>query len=123
MAQTLTVGKHATTVKTDADGVIRITYWSTPVVTVDGDYVTLRAGGWHTVTTKARMNQASHQFNLGYSVFQKNYEWFVTMPDGDVVPYWDGITFPKRGASPDAHTLDELAHQALPARRARQRAY
>lgn len=37
----------------------------------------LTAGGWWTNTTKNRMNQASNQFDLGYNVFQKDFNWFV----------------------------------------------
>ena len=121
MGQTKTVGKHATTVEY-TDGVLRVTYWSTAVVIVDGDYVTLRSGGWHTATTKARMNQASSQFDLGYRVFQKDYEWFLAMPNGDIVRYWDGITFPRLGAAASARPAWEVMYQALPYRSALQAA-
>jgi hypothetical protein len=48
------------------------------VVSFSADYVILRTGGWNTVTTKARMNQASNQFNLGYCVNQTNFIWYVS---------------------------------------------
>ena len=54
-----------------------------PVVTKDkkvkGDEKIqyLNTGGWFTNTTKTRMQQVSHQFNLGYNVFQKDGSWFV----------------------------------------------
>lgn len=119
MSQTHTIGKHETTVKTDANGVVRVTYWSTPVVTIDGDYVTLRSDGWHTATTKLRMNQTSSQFDLGFRVFQKNHQWFVDMPNGEIITYWDHITFPRRGASANALSLEDLAYQNLPVSGAR----
>jgi hypothetical protein len=41
------------------------------------------------------MNQAARQFALGYSVYQKDHKWFVVKPDGETVPFRDGITFPR----------------------------
>jgi hypothetical protein len=29
-----------------------------------------------TVTTKRRMNQVSNQFDLGYTVYQKDHKWY-----------------------------------------------
>ena len=71
----------------------KIVYQRTAIVTFDRDSVTLRNGGWQTVTTKRKMNQASHQFGLGYSVFQKDFSWFVTLPNGATIPFMDGMTF------------------------------
>lgn len=72
------IGKTATSVITDLDGVIRVVYHNTNVVTVAPDKsVILYTGGYQTKTTKARMNQASHQFDLGYSVYQKDHDWYV----------------------------------------------
>jgi len=77
----------------DDNGTGSVVYHKTPIVSwVDGK-ITLRSGGWESVTTKRKMNQASHQFDLGYSVYQKNKTWFVTMPDGDTVLFTDGMTF------------------------------
>ena len=56
---------------------IQIHYHGTIVVEFNHDTITLNSGGWQTQTTKTRMNQASNQFDLGYSVFQKNYVWYV----------------------------------------------
>ena len=108
MANMHQVGKHATKVTIDGDAT-RVRYHSTDVVTVDGDYVTLRSDGWATATTKTRMNQASNELGLGYSVYQKNYEWFVVLPTSETVGYYDGITFPHRKASRDALSADEWA--------------
>lgn len=72
------VGSHKTTVKADWNrGTIRVTYHSTDVVRVTPKTITLNTGGHFTNTTKTRMNQASRQYGLGYSVYQKNYDWFV----------------------------------------------
>lgn len=51
-------------------------------------------GNWHTsslavgsVTTKKKLNQASRQFNLGYSVHQHKHKWYVTTKAGEFL--WD----------------------------------
>ena len=35
-------------------------------------------GGWQTVTTKSRLNALCNEFATGFSVFQKNWDWFVS---------------------------------------------
>ncbi len=77
MSQMSTLGRVATTVRTNEHGETVVTYHSTPVVTFDQETITLDTGGWYSQTTKTRMNQASNQFALGYWVFQKNFHWFV----------------------------------------------
>lgn len=74
------VGSHKTVIYADTSGQLKVKYHNTDVVTVhhDTDSITLNTGGWFSNTTKTRMNQASQQFNLGYSVHQKKYEWYVT---------------------------------------------
>lgn len=101
MGQTHTIGKTATTVKRGQDGSLRVTYHNTDVVSVTpGGIITLDTGGWFTVTTKTRMNQAASQFGLRYIVEQKNFEWFVRLPDENgkwknkVIPFTgDSVTF------------------------------
>ena len=83
---------YKTTWNVDGD-VGSVVYHETPIVSWMDGKVTLRSGGWETVTTKRKLNQASHQFGLGYSVYQKSHTWFVTMPDGDTVLFTDGMTF------------------------------
>lgn len=77
MGQQRKLGTHRTTVVRDLDGILRVTYHETDVVTVLPDKILLNTGGWYSSTTKTRMNQASNQFSLGYHVYQKNYSWFV----------------------------------------------
>jgi hypothetical protein len=73
-----------------------VIYASTAIVSWHDGKVTLRSGGWETVTTKRKMNQASHQFALGYIVYQRNHVWYVDLPDGDTVLFTDGMTFDAR---------------------------
>ena len=47
--------------------------------------------GWTTPTTKSRLN-AILQFVTGSArVFQKDYDWFVTLPNGNTVPFTNKI--------------------------------
>ena len=63
---------------------------------VNGDYkkvVQLFDGGWQTNTTKSRLNAILFEFVTGFSVFQKNWEWFVSDFQGKTVKdFTDGIT-------------------------------
>ena len=93
MAQTSRVTGRATTIF-PYDGKTVVGYHNTNVVMFDHETVTLNTGGWSTVTTKLRMNQAANQFGLGYQVYQKNWSWFVELADGTVLPFndWE-VTF------------------------------
>jgi hypothetical protein len=95
MGQTSRVQGRATTVKKDSAGNLVVTYHSTDVVTVKPDgTVELRTGGWRTATTLQRMRQASNQYKLGYSVYQKAYAWFVEWK-GQTLPFdGDRLTLP-----------------------------
>ena len=74
MAQQSRVGTVATTVTQNP---LRVTYHQTIVVALTPKGVRLDSGGWRTSTTKTRMNQASREYGLGFSVFQKDHDWFV----------------------------------------------
>ena len=96
MTTTMTLGKTSTTVSTH-EHVTYVRYHSTDVVTFDSTYITLKKGGWETVTTKRRMNQTANQFGLDYQVFAKKGDWFVTMPNGETVPFYgDSLSFSRR---------------------------
>ena len=72
---------------------LAVVYVNTLIVDKVGNSITLDSGGYETVTTKRKMNQASRQFALGYSVYQRNFKWFVDLPTGETVPFVDGMTF------------------------------
>jgi hypothetical protein len=63
------------------NGRISVVYHSTVIVEATPAEITLDTGGWRTVTTKRKMNQAARQFGLGYQVEQKNFKWFVRAGD------------------------------------------
>lgn len=82
MSQQYRIGTHKTSVYKDDEGFTRVKYHQTDVVKFNDKVIELNTGGWFTVTTKLRLNQASAQFGLGYSVYQKKGEWFVKYFDG-----------------------------------------
>lgn len=84
MPQTHKVGKHKTTIGFDGQRYVR--YRKTHIVRFDNQEIVLNTGGWKTVTTKRRMNQTSNQFNLGYQVYQKRFNWFVDFK-GETFPF------------------------------------
>lgn len=75
-----------------------VIYTKTKIAEWNEDTITLNSGGWETVTTKRKMNQLAHQFCLGFGVFQKNYVWYVTTPQGDTVEFVDGMTIERKVA-------------------------
>lgn len=54
-----------------------VRYHNTIVVDWNVELIRLNTGGWQTVTTKRRMNQASDAFGLGFGVYQKDYDWYA----------------------------------------------
>jgi hypothetical protein len=86
MSRQDTIGTHKTAVYTDSDGSTCVQYHATVVAKrgAGGGTVTLNSGGWRTVTTKARMNQALRTWNPDkhWGVFQRKGEWFVSFYSG-----------------------------------------
>jgi hypothetical protein len=68
---------YKTRVLSDEDNVTRVFFHETPVVSFNERSIALNTGGWWTRTTKARMNQASQEFGLGFRVLQKQNKWLV----------------------------------------------
>jgi hypothetical protein len=86
-------GVETTTVR-DRDGALIGFYRGTPVASQLGNIITLKTGGWKSNTTKTRMNQFSNNFvNGSFGVYQKNYQWFVTV-NNQTLPFdGDSISF------------------------------
>ena len=59
------------------NGITEVWLYNTAIVVFDANSITLNHGGWKTATTKQRMNQASDEYDLGYQVYQDNYNWYV----------------------------------------------
>jgi hypothetical protein len=90
MANQHAIGTHKTSIRTE-DCITYVRYHNTDVVKFSRHDVWLDSGGWMTVTTKTRMNQAARQFGLPYTVYQRNFKWYVDVM-GEVVPFKDGMT-------------------------------
>ena len=73
------------------DGWQCVVYAETIIVRWNDDTILLNTGGWKSVTTKRKMNQASRQFNLGYAVYQKDYCWFLRVFERDAWERWDEL--------------------------------
>jgi len=55
--------------------------------------LTIKDGGWQSVTTKSRLNALLDEFVPSMGIFQKNWEWFVSdRLTGSVVPFVSGMT-------------------------------
>lgn len=78
MTQLHKVSGVKTSIFTDSNGDTCVKYHNTIVYrcTPQGR-VTLDTGGWKTVTTKTRMNQALNQFGHGAQVFVRKGCWFI----------------------------------------------
>jgi hypothetical protein len=70
-----------------------VSYVHTRIVEWDAHSVTLRTGGWRTVTTKRKMNQAARQFGLGYGVHQRKGRWYVSRWDNAAKQWIDEQPF------------------------------
>jgi hypothetical protein len=93
------LSSYRTTIAGDENGT-HVTYVSTRVVSWSARTVTLRNGGWDTVTTRRKMNQASNQFNLDFCVYRDKGETYVRQPGmtwedckRSLVPFMDGMSF------------------------------
>lgn len=78
MPQMHKLSNYKTTIETRA-GKTRIVYHSTCIVEFDEKQIILRTGGWDTVTTRRKMNQASRQFDLGFTVYRADGQSLVTL--------------------------------------------
>ena len=81
------------------DGDIGLRLHSTTVVTFhpDGSLV-LKTGGWHTVTTKDRLNRVIRAH--GWSIFARDRAWYIAHRNGDSVEFEDGYTIPAPSREP-----------------------
>lgn len=91
---------HATTISTSADGKdICIVYHSTCIVQFNDDRIILRTGGWDSVTTRRKMNQAARQFSLCFEVWrEKGISYVMSGYHSDPKPMLlvDGMTLDRR---------------------------
>ena len=61
------------------------------IAEVGDDFMTIFDGGWQSNTTKSRLNALFSEFcEPGEGVFQKAWQWFVTV-NGETVPFESGM--------------------------------
>lgn len=85
------IGKHATTIE-HIGQTVNVRYHNTTIVSLDLEkrQAMLNSGGWNTVTTKTRINQAFNVYNVPLSVFQEDYVWYVWNHKTDeTIPFKD----------------------------------
>ena len=85
MGRVQKIGRRATRISNE-NGITRVRYHATNVVTFDDETIILDSGGWCTATTKARMNQTADQYGLGFHVYQEDWIWFVETKQG-IMPF------------------------------------
>lgn len=88
MPRTDKLSTYATTISGDDEFSLIVTYHRTQIVKRKTDCIVLNTGGYNTVTTRRKMNQAANQFNLGYKVAQRKGDTFVSWR-GEVYAYDD----------------------------------
>lgn len=82
-----------TTLIDQSEGVIGLRLHSTVVVVFDDSgHIILNTGGYRTTTTKDRLNRVARAH--GYSVFAKDFDWFVQKRGEEPIPFEDGFTIP-----------------------------
>ena len=54
--------------------------------------LTIKDGGWQSVTTKSRLNALLDEFAPSRGIFQKNWQWFVSDSFGIAEPFISGMT-------------------------------
>ena len=74
------------------NGTIKVILYSTKIVewNHNRDSIILNNGGWMTVTTKRRMNQVAEQFDLGFTIYQKDFDWYVVL-NGQTLLFGNGM--------------------------------
>lgn len=67
-------------------GEIRVYLHKNRIATINNDSVVVDSCGWHTSTTKSRLNAILSMFHLS-GIVQKNYTWHVNGKE-----FYDGMT-------------------------------
>lgn len=76
MSRTDKLSSYATTIASDGKYMV-VTYHRTQIVKWNDSEIVLDFGGYDTVTTRRKMNQAANQFCLGFSVYRDKGETYV----------------------------------------------
>lgn len=114
MTQQQGIGRTSTSIAGDGEGNTEIAYHSTKVVIFSEELIALDNGGWSSVTTKRRMNEVSHTFNLGYQVFQAKHQWYVSF-GGKTYPYSNKMRLDRKTGKVYSNTfLNRIGEEIQP---------
>ncbi len=88
-----------TSVQIQEDGDALVFLHGNFIARVSDRFVDLHDGGWQSVTTKSRLNAICFEFGSTprTGIFQKNWQWFVTLFDGTTTPFFSGIQLNEAG--------------------------
>ena len=59
----------------------------------------ISSAGWHTNTTKSRLNALLYETFTGHKIIQKDFAWYVSDFQGKKVDFYDGQIVTKDGVS------------------------
>ena len=87
---------HKTTVNLERNMDINITYWYTPIVTINfkTQNLKLNTGKYYTLTTKRRLNQLTPP---GFYIYQKDFKWFAQDVTGVTKVFEDYMEINRNG--------------------------
>lgn len=60
------------------------------IATIGDTFIELYTCGYHTNTTKSRLNSILQEHGNGDYIFQKNYQWFINT-NGKTIPFTEGM--------------------------------
>lgn len=77
------------------DGTIEVVLYSTLIIKLNKDQLTLNSGGYRTATTKRYINKYLKQLSISYQIIQRSFQWFVINPnvlEGSCILFSDNMT-------------------------------
>jgi hypothetical protein len=84
--------KNSNTQVINNEGVSEVFLHNNLIARVGDTFLQIFDGGWQSNTTKSRLNAILSVHGAGGEcVFQKNFEWFFSDANGDVIPFENGM--------------------------------
>ena len=80
-----------TSVNFDEQNVAYVYLHGNLIALISDRFVRLFDGGWQSNTTKSRLNALLDEFHYGSKVFQRQFNWFVSLQIGGQLPFYSGI--------------------------------
>ena len=84
-------GSNTTVTKNPNNGNVTVLLHGNHIATLNNDFVAIYDGGWQSNTTKSRLNALCYEFATGFSVIQRNRDWFVADFHGNRQDFADGF--------------------------------